>query len=141
MTRSFPLAGLLRVRALAEERAAGELAAARRTERAAAERARDTRERLTGSTLPDLADDMAFRASVASRVSLVALLEEHEDQAAVARTQTADRTDVWAAARRDARAVERLEERHDAAVRAEELHAEQVVLDEVAGRRAGREDA
>lgn len=141
MTRSFPLAGLLRVRALAEERAAAELAAARRAERAAAERARETRERLTGSTLPDVADGLAFRASVASRASLVALLEEQGDQVVAAQAHSDERTDVWVAARRDARAVERLEERHDATVRAEELHAEQVVLDEVAGRRAGREDA
>ncbi|QHT58110.1 flagellar export protein FliJ [Cellulomonas sp. H30R-01] len=141
MTRSFPLAGLLRVRALAEERAAAELAAARRAERAAAERARETRERLSGSTLPDVADGLAFRASVASRASLVALLEEQGEQVVAAQTHTEERTDVWAAARRDARAVERLEERHDATVRADELHAEQVVLDEVAGRRVAREDA
>ncbi|AEE44815.1 flagellar FliJ family protein [Cellulomonas fimi] len=141
MTRQFPLAGLLRVRALAEERAAGELAAARRAERAAAERARETRERLAGASMPDVADDLAFRASVASRATLAALLHEHDADVQVAQSRTEDRTGAWTAARREARAVERLEERHDATVRAEELHAEQVVLDEVGGRRAAREDA
>ena len=141
MTRQFPLAGLLRVRALAEDRAAAELAASRRAERAAAERARQTKERLDGTTVPDIADDLAFRASVASRATLAALLVEHREQVVTAQVQTAESTDVWTAARRDARAVERLEERHDSGVRAEELHAEQVVLDEVAGRRPAREDA
>ena len=42
MTRAFPLAGLLRLRSLAEDQAAAELGLARRDQAAAERRARDT---------------------------------------------------------------------------------------------------
>ncbi|MBO9553083.1 flagellar export protein FliJ [Cellulomonas sp.] len=144
MNRRFPLAGLLRVRAMAEERAAAELATARRDERAAAARARSTEDRLGASGLPTVAEERAFQAAVASRVALASMLVEQRATAVAAQEETERRTEVWSDARRHVRAIERLEERHDDMVRVEEARAEQLVLDEVAGRRAagqGRADA
>jgi len=144
VNRRFPLAGLLRVRAMAEERAAAELAAARRDERAAASRARSTEDRLGESGTPSLADGRAFQAAVASRMALASMLVEHRAHAVAAQDESDRRADVWTDARRHVRAIERLEERHEDTVRAEDARAEQLVLDEVAGRRAagqGRADA
>lgn len=142
MTRAFPLAGLLRLRALAEEQAASELALARREQAAAERRARETSERLSGATMPAVGDRLAWHAAVAGRVALGALLVERRTEAAGAEAVTDERAQTWTDARQHVRALERLEERHDETERAEEARAEQRVLDEVAGRRAAvrRED-
>ncbi|MGY4643766.1 flagellar export protein FliJ [Cellulomonas sp. URHB0016] len=136
MNRRFPLAGLLRVRTMAEDRAAAELASARRDERAAAGLARSTQDRLGESHMPTVAEGRAFQAAVASRVALASMLVEHRATAVAAQEETDRRTEVWTDARRHVRAIERLEERHDDMVRVEDARAEQLVLDEVAGRRA-----
>ena len=136
MTRAFPLAGLLRLRALAEDQAAAELALARREQAAAERRARDTAERLSGSVVPACGDRLAWHAAVAGRVALGALLVERRTEAVGAEAVTEHRAQVWTDARQQVRALERLEERHDEAERAEAARAEQRVLDEVAGRRA-----
>ncbi len=136
MTRAFPLAGLLRLRALAEEQAAAELALARREQAAAERRARDTAERLSGSTMPAVGDRLAWHAAVAGRSALGALLIERRTEVVVAESAADECAQTWTDARQRVRALERLEERHDEAERAEEARTEQLVLDEVAGRRA-----
>jgi flagellar FliJ protein len=136
MTRPFPLAGLLRVRARAEEQAAAELAASRRAAERARSRSREAREALAGSTLPSGCDELAWTAAVAGRTMLAGLLAEAEVAAGRADEQVDARTSEWSAARRDLRVVDRLAERHETAERVREEHAEQVVLDEVASRRA-----
>jgi len=135
MTRQFPLAGLLRLRALAEEQAASELARARREQTTAERRARDTAERLSGTTVPVGGDRLAWHAAVAGRVALGALLVEHRTEVVSAADVADDRAKAWTDARQQVRTLERLEERHDEAERAEEARLEQKVLDEVAGRR------
>ncbi len=136
MSRPFPLGGLLRVRERAEERAAAELAEARRREQAARERKRATREALADSALPDGSDRMAWIAAVASRSSLALLLQEAERDVTAAERRVEEQTQHWSTARRDVRAIDRLAQRHEESERALEAHAEQVVLDEVASRRA-----
>ncbi|MDM7830547.1 flagellar export protein FliJ [Cellulomonas edaphi] len=136
MTRAFPLAGLLRLRGRAEERAVAELAVARRDEARAAELRRATAAALAGAGLPSTNDAIAWVAAVSSRTTLAALLCERDRLAAQATQVTQDCTEAWSVARRDARALELLEERHAFAERAAELHAEQVVLDEVGARAA-----
>jgi len=138
MSRAFPLAGLLRLRTLTEDRAASELALARRDQVRAEVRALETAERLNGTTMPRGGDLLAFRASVASRAALGSLLIERRTDVAVAETVTDERTEAWSEARQQVRALERLEERHDEAERLEETRAEQKVLDEMAGRRASQ---
>lgn len=139
MKRQFPLAGLLRLRAMAEERAASELALARREQAAAEHRARETAERLSGATMPAVGDRRAWHAAVASRVALGALLVEGRHDAAGAAAVADSRAQTWTDARQQVRTLERLEERHDESVRAEDARAEQRVLDELAGRRAAED--
>ena len=134
MTRAFPLAGLLRMRGRAEEQAVADLATARRDEARAADLRRATATALAGAGMPATSDDIAWMAAVASRSTLAALLSERDHQLGRAAENVQDRSEAWSTARRDARALELLEERHVATQRAEELHAEQVVLDEVAAR-------
>lgn len=134
MTRAFPLAGLLRMRGRAEEQAVADLATARRDEARAADLRQATAMALAGAGMPATGDDIAWMAAVASRSTLAALLSERDHQLGRAAENVQDRSEAWSAARRDARALELLEERHVATQRAEELHAEQVVLDEVAAR-------
>lgn len=134
MSRPFPLAGLLRVRAMAEDTAAAELAAARHLERAARERARATAELLGTSRPPAEADLAAWQAAVAARVALSSLLTQDRSAAADAEVEVGRRQEDWTAARIRTRAVERLRDKHETAERVEEERAEQVVLDEVAAR-------
>jgi len=136
MSRAFPLAGLLRLRTLTEDRAASELALARRDQSRAEQRARDTLDRLSGATLPRGGDTLAWQAAIASRAALGSLLIERKFDVAVAETVTDGCHETWSEARQQVRALERLEERHEETVRLEENRAEQKVLDEMAGRRA-----
>ena len=135
----FGLGGMLRLRALREDEAAVALGAAERDVARARDRARTTAERLAGSTLPGSADGATFLAAAASRLSLSSLLVEDTDRLREARGVAAERREHWSHARQDERAVELLEEHHEERVRVEELRAEQVVLDEVAGRRREEE--
>lgn len=138
MTRPVPLAGLLRLRALAEDRAAGELAAARREQRLAAERAARTADALGAWRPPHEADHAAWQAAVAARVALSSLLHEQAHVVAGADEVVDLRQADWTAARTRTRAVERLQEKHDAAVATEEGRAEQLALDEIAARGTDR---
>lgn len=134
MSRPFPLSGLLRVRTMAEDTAAAELAAARNLERAARQRARDTAEMLGSSRPPAEADLAAWRAAVAARVALSSLLTDDRAAAVHAEHEVQQRQEEWTAARIRTRAVERLRDKHDAAERSEQERAEQLVLDEIAAR-------
>lgn len=134
MSRAFPLAGLLRVRERAEERAALDLALARREELERRERQRAVRAALADSTLPEGTDRLAWIAAVASRSSLAQLLQEAERDVTQAEQHVADQAQQWSVARREVRAIDRLAERHEENERAAQAHAEQVVLDEVASR-------
>lgn len=132
---TFTLAGLLRLRGLREDEAAAALAAAERAATAAAERARRTAQRLSGMDLPSSVDAATFLAAAASRLSLSSLLTEDTDRLDVARATAVQRRVEWSRTRQEERAVELLEEHHEERERADDLRAEQMVLDEVAGRR------
>lgn len=134
MSRRFPLAGLLRVRTLAEDRAAAALADAHRRRRLAQESTTRAAARLRGAALDQDADALAWQAAVAARAALSGLLVETEEAQTAADADVARATDAWSAARRATRAVDRLAERHHEAVVQEELRDEQKVLDEIAGR-------
>ena len=133
----FALAGLLRLRGLREDQAAGALGAAERAAADAQERARVAADRLAGTDLPGAVDGVAFLAAAASRLTLSSLLTQETERLDAARTAAAVRRDEWSRARQEERAVERLAEHHEERVRAAELRAEQGVLDEVAGRSTG----
>jgi flagellar FliJ protein len=140
MDRRFRLAGLLRLRTLQEEQAAATLAVAN----AATARARDDRDAadsyLAGHAFPTYADPAMWQASLAARVSLAGLVEEAGATLAVAERRAEIATADWSAARTQVATVDKLAERHAAAVQAEDERAEQLHLDEVAGRRWTKED-
>lgn len=136
----FRLGGLLRLRRLEEERAAATLARANADRAAARERRSRVAMELSGASFDD-GDSASFQAAVAGRASLMGLLEE----SALLLTMTTERADEaqqdWTERRTEVRTLEKLEERHDAAVVAEEGRAEQLLADEVALRGRGGQDA
>ena len=137
MSRPFRLASLLRLRSMAEDRAAAELAVANRARAAADLRRHETAVALGTASLPARGDSMHWRAAIASRAALGGLLIERTADVVMADEDVHAADAVWSAARTRTRALEKLEERHDAEVRAEEEHAEQLVLDEVGARIVG----
>jgi flagellar FliJ protein len=134
MSRTFRLAGLLRLRSMAQDRAAAELAEAARERAAAEARRSDTEVMLGSASMPGRSDELHFRAAAASRAALSSLLIEHAAAVRVADEEVRVADDAWTAARVRTRALEKLEERHDTQVRAEDERAEQIVLDEVGAR-------
>jgi len=136
VSRAFRLAGLLRLRAFAEEQAAAQRATSVRGRDAAAARAVATQTALGSAVFPEGTDARGVQAVVASRLALSALLVDRRAQVLVAQDEVDAADAAWSAARTQTRTLEKLQEKHEAAVRVEEQRAEQVVLDEVAGRRA-----
>lgn len=129
----FRLAALLRLRRLREDQSQAEASRARsRASELAAER-----HQLLGTLSdhdPDARDVRGITAiSVARAATSVMLadlqaLQTQQDEVLRAAEEQ------HRAARREVRTVEKLEDRHAAAERAQSLHAEQVVLDEIAAR-------
>ena len=134
MSRLFPLAGLLRLRKLQQDQAALDLAEA--NARAATLEARHGRARTALSALENSPQTVAaLNAMAAARSSSRSMLAELEalgrnQQESVDSAQTS-----YNAARAESVALEKLHDRHAAALLAEDLHAEQTVLDEIAGAR------
>jgi flagellar FliJ protein len=143
MNRRFPLAAVLRVRKVQEDKAAAAVAAARAELALAMEHEHELEIRLDGGVAPESTTYVDWIATTSARLSLA-----HD--VAAARTARREREagvagalDQWAAARAAARGVERLAERHAEAVRLEDERAEQRELDERASSRrpSGPEDA
>ncbi len=148
MNRKFSLAGLARVRQLQEERAAADLALANR-QRQRAEIALDEHERsLASQDFPEHGPTLAelhaynhvqhvptWHAVVAARASVAAMLRESNEVLRLASADANRATDEWNAAKMRAAMIDKLKERHDREVEAEDLREEQIVLDETALRR------
>ncbi|KTR50853.1 MULTISPECIES: hypothetical protein [Curtobacterium] len=136
MARRFPLAGLLRLRHAEQDRAAAALAAANERLRDAADARIAARRNLADreQTQP-VTDAATLSALAAARASTRGMLEELD---AVARTRRAEADGAqaaYAAARRAALGLEKLEGHHDREQAAADLRAEQHALDEIAARR------
>ncbi|QZN86141.1 flagellar export protein FliJ [Cellulomonas sp. C5510] len=136
MSRAFRLAGLLRLRTLAEEQAAARLGDATRSRDAAAARRDATQAALGDARFPSGTDALGMRAVVASRMALSALLVDQRAAATAAQDVVEAADTAWSQARTRTRTLEKLQEKHEETVRVEDQRAEQVVLDEVAGRRS-----
>jgi flagellar protein FliJ len=133
MTNIFRLAGLHRLRKMQEDATRAELA---RTRATAVQRRRDEQRvrAVLGDSAVEVTDAATVQSIAAARASSSSMLVEldallAQDQEAIA---------IAAAAHAEAlartRQLDKLEERHDARVRTESLRAEQLVLDEHAGR-------
>ena len=134
MSRSFSLAGLLRVREIQER------AAAQRLSRAVIDaqhtEARDRALRAHLSTADSEAVDVrSLAALAAARVAGRAMLADLRTLSELQQETVAEARTEHAEARRTVRGLERLATSHAAEVRAAELHAEQAELDEIATRR------
>ena len=136
---AFRLGGLLRLRRLEEEQAAAELARATAERRAAALRRSSAAEELGAASLPS-GDDLSFQAAVAGRASLMGMVGESTLWLAAAGARVEGAQAVWTTRRTAVRTLDKLEERHDAAVGAEEARLEQLLLDETALRRPREEE-
>lgn len=133
MTRSFSLAGLLRVREIQERAAAQRLSRAVLDARHTEARDRSLRAHLAG-TGSEAVDVRSLAALAAARVAgrtllsdLTTLSELQEQTVDQARTEHTE-------ARRAMRGLDRLAQAHAVRVRAAELHAEQAELDEIGSR-------
>ncbi|GAA1109493.1 flagellar FliJ family protein [Arthrobacter flavus] len=130
-SRAFPLAGLLRLRRINQDRAAGELAAAAAALR---ERAADRGTAMASldRSLSRVDSAQALSAVAAARASSRSMLRELEALETRSRADLDRAQNDFSAARAQTISLEKLEERHTAAVHAEDLKAEQLVLDEIA---------
>lgn len=140
MKRLFPLAGLLRLRHLQQGEAASELAAA--NSRVQDNQTRRDRARALlhgGASAPTSA--AAMNAMAAARASSRSMLADLDalGQGHLATLDEAQK--VFDAARAESIGLEKLEARHAAAVAAADLHADQIVLDEIASTRWHRDRA
>lgn len=144
MSRPFSLAGLLRLRHLQQDQAAGDLAAANARLRATATRIDETRAALEHLPLNPTGADTLY-AIAAARASSRSMLAELVALDGVAQQAAAAAQADFEAKKAASASLEKLEGRHGAAEAAEDLHAQQTVIDEIAStgwhRRQGEQRA
>jgi flagellar protein FliJ len=133
MARLFRLAGLLRLRHLQQDQAASQLALANGRMRENNFRQMRARTAL-GSTLTEVANTAALHAVAAARAAARSTLADLEGVGVELRTEVDQAQVAFDAARSRAVRLEKLEGRHADAVAADDIHAEQASLDEIASR-------
>ena len=133
MTRSFSLAGLLRVREIQERAAAQRLSRAVIDARHTDARDRHLRSALGGEGT-DAVDVRSLAALAAARGAGRSLLADLTSLAAMQEQAVAEARSEHADARRAMRGLDRLADAHDMRERTAELRAEQAELDEIASR-------
>ncbi|MDH6237275.1 flagellar FliJ family protein [Cryobacterium sp. CG_9.6] len=134
MIRLFPLAGLLRLRHLEQDEAAGHLAAANSRVQDNDSR-RDRARALLHGTADSPTTAAALQAMAAARSSSRSMLADLDALGQGHRESLRSAQSAFDAARAESKALEKLEARHAQAVAAADLHAEQIVLDEIASTR------
>ncbi|WP_166878193.1 hypothetical protein [Salinibacterium sp. ZJ450] len=131
MARPFTLAGLLRLRTLQQDAAAGDLAAA--NARLHESGARQARARTAlGGTPTDPTDTTTLYAVAAARAASRSMLADLEALRQQQAEDAAAAESAFTAARAATVGLEKLEARHALAIAADDLHAEQTVIDEIA---------
>ncbi len=134
---AFRLSGLLRLRRMEEDQAAAELARTTIRRQRATRRAEEALAQLSGHDLtPYGGDPTAFRAAIAARASLSAIVFDTQAAAESAREQEQQASDRWSQARTQSKSLDKLEQRHVLAEVAEQGRTEQHALDELATQRA-----
>lgn len=131
MSRVFPLAGLLRLRRLQQDQAAGELAAANARLREGRVR-RDRARNALGGTSADATSVEALHALAAARASTRSMLADLDALGRTHETGVQQAQSAFDAARASAVGLEKLAARHAEEVAREEQHDEQIVIDEIA---------
>ncbi|MFI5085142.1 MAG: flagellar FliJ family protein [Actinomycetales bacterium] len=131
MARGFPLAGLLRLSHLREDAAAAELAGANaRTSRLGARK--NSVRRVLDETPSEVSNSAALAAVAAARSSSRSMLAELDAVVVQTRRERDAAQNEFDAARARTVRLEKLQTRHGERAAAEDLHAEQTVLDELA---------
>lgn len=131
MARSFPLAALLRLRHLQQDQAASRLAAANARLRESGKSLVQART-LLGESISEVSDPATLHAVAAARASSRSMLAELQAAQTLSRTEAEQAQLAFQQARAQAIGLEKLEAQHTVSVAAQELHGEQVVLDEIA---------
>lgn len=131
MSREFSLAGLLRLRHLQQELAAGELSSARG--RLDENSVSQERARIALGGIPtDVTSTATLYAMAAGRASMRSALSDLTSLESELRSQASAASEEFSRARAAALSLEKLEIKHDQKVAAEDLVAEQALLDELA---------
>lgn len=130
MARSFPLAGLLRLRQMQQDQAAIDLSAANVKVAEGTARQRRARSSL-GATASESSSTAALFAVAASRAASRSMLAELEALDCDHRAARDDANTAFTAARARSLGLEKLEVRFADAVATGRLAAEQAVLDEI----------
>lgn len=134
MPPPFKLAGLLRLRGIQQDKAAGALAEAHREQKILKDRRRTAAEHLAGTdSTPQNAE--ALMAIVAARASARSMFLELDGVMEASRTRVEQARAEFAAAKSDTAALEKLAARHAREETARQLRAEQDALDEIASTR------
>ena len=137
MARTFPLAGLLRLRQLREDEAAGSLATANERLRSSQSHTETVSEALGGTDLSPAASASLYAVAAARASARSVLADLHALEAHLQQEQ--DRAqERFRVARAETLALEKLEDRHRQSEAAAALEAEQRVLDELASTGWGR---
>lgn len=136
--RAFRLQGLLNLRHLQEEQAKGNLATANADLNQADQKLKAARSRL-GNMSATSGSNLAVAAAMRNAARM-------QIQEGIARKEYAEavveqRQQEWKGAKRLAATLEKLENRHNEAVLADDLHKEQIVLDEIASQRGSAPNA
>lgn len=131
MAKMFPLAGLLRLRRLQEDTAAGHLAEANGRLREIHSSQTRALHALQGFA-NEAADVTTLRAIASARASSGSMLAELRATAAMHRLAAADAEDDFRAARTKTISIEKLGTKHATAEAAADLRDEQIALDEIA---------
>ncbi len=139
MTQHFRLAGLLRLRQLEQDQAAGDLAAANGLLAEASERQSKAFAELE-STASDATGPATLAAIAASRAAARALLADLDVLEAGRRESAEHARAAFSTARIRSIGLEKLESKHAVREAAEDVRAEQLFLDEITSttRRASR---
>lgn len=141
MARAFSLAGLLRVRHAQQQKAMAELSQANRRVRDVAERRASATRTLEGAVGQKavITDAATLTAIAAARASTRGMISELDATATAHRAAAAEAQLEYNAATARAIALEKLEAKHAAAAAIEDLHEEQIALDEIATTGFGRD--
>lgn len=131
MVTRFPLARLLRLRQMAEDTAAQNLAMAQRREVQADSKAVRAQEGLFGSKIGGECSATVWTAVIAARTASIAMLGEANAAVAAAQADTADQLDQFHHAKQVAASLEKLETGFTVALRAEQERAQGLELDEI----------
>ena len=131
MARQFSLIGLLRLRHAQQGQAAATLADANERLREASDRRMAARRTLDDGPI-EVTDAAMLSALAAARASTRGMLTELDAVTERRRADADAAQAAYATARRAALGLEKLEARHAEQAAADDLRAEQVVLDEIA---------